>query len=53
MVAEEEAEAEVVATRLAEAIRGAVSGKAFALGGHKDRHAIAKSENRPMIRIGG
>ena len=38
---------------LANLIGSAVRAKAFALGGHKDMHAIAKGENRAMIRIGG
>ena len=35
------------------AVSNAMGGKAFALGGHKDMHAIAEGKNRPMIRIGG
>ena len=34
-------------------VHAALSRKKFALGGHGDMHGIAKSENRPMILIGG
>ena len=38
---------------LQRAIGVAVGAKAFAHGGHKDMQAIAKGNNRSMIRIGG
>lgn len=38
---------------LTQMIQAAVLKKHFALGGHGDMHGIARSENRPMILIGG
>jgi cyclic pyranopterin phosphate synthase len=38
---------------LAAAVQLAVGQKNFSLGGHRDMHAIAKGNNRSMIRIGG
>lgn len=38
---------------LVQAIRNALWGKHFSLGGNKDMYAISRSENRSMVRIGG
>mmetsp|Transcript_2802 Transcript_2802/g.5173 ORF Transcript_2802/g.5173 Transcript_2802/m.5173 type:complete len:273 (-) Transcript_2802:528-1346(-) len=38
---------------IAEVARAALRRKAYALGGNRDRHDIARSRNRPMITIGG
>jgi hypothetical protein len=35
------------------AVRKSLGLKDYSLGGHKDMNAIAGSENRSMIRIGG
>lgn len=36
-----------------QAIRNALMGKHFSLGGNKDMYAISRSDNRSMVRIGG
>lgn len=38
---------------LAATVRAAVRRKHYSLGGKKDRHELARSDNRPMITIGG